>query len=64
MTFWKKDKYIASLSSFANLIPVKGKKTGKRGGKNLSFIIARYETIGMESNKLGQCIWQIVKGVE
>ena len=41
VTFRNKKKYVASLSSFADLIPVEKNKTGKGGGKNLSFIISR-----------------------
>ena len=38
-TFWSKNKYIASLSFFAQSIPVEEKTKGKGSGKNLSFII-------------------------
>ena len=40
-TFWNKGKYVASLLSFAHLIPVEEKRTSEGGGKNLPFIIFR-----------------------
>ena len=39
MTFWNKDKYVASLSSLAHSILVEEKTTGKGCGKNLPVII-------------------------
>ena len=59
-TFCNKDKYVASLSSFANSIPVEEKTAVKGSGKNLSFITSGM-TIGKDSNKLCRCIWQFVK---
>lgn len=43
MTFWDKDKNVASLLSFVYLIPVEEKTTGKGGSRKMLFIIFSYD---------------------
>ena len=62
MTFWNKDKYVASLSSLAHSILVEEKTTGKGCGKNLPVIIFKNDDWN-GSNKLCQCILQFVKDI-